>query len=150
MNRKSLLAVALMVAVVGGFGGGFGAAHATDCGPGGTPVNGSGSCDTTANQVQCGPGTGVSGFVLSVGASGAEFCNAGTSLPVQGRVGAQQDCTCAYIDGDADNFHTGFIPLDGWVRVDQQGVHCAERKKANNQSYNSAPGSDVQNCFRVI
>ena len=141
MKRSSLLLVA---AALGSVLSVLGTGYAADCGQGGSPTNGSGSCDTPDDQVQCGSGTDTGAGVVSASATGAEFCNEGDVLPVQGRVGAQQECSCAYIDGDEDNNHD--LLLNGWARIDQEGVHCRERSKPGSQSYNSSPGSDLQGC----
>jgi hypothetical protein len=144
MRRGSfLLAAAVFLTMLGAFGSG----HAADCGSAGSPKNGSGSCETSGDQVQCGAGTDTGAGVLSASSSGAEFCNSGTSLPIQGRIGAQQDCECAYIDGEEDNPHSASLPLNGWARVDAGGVHCRERGKPGTQSYNSSPGSDLAGCI---
>ncbi|MGH2831092.1 MAG: hypothetical protein ACRDJM_11470 [Actinomycetota bacterium] len=135
----SLVVVAAILATLGTSGIGR-----ADCGPGGSEPNGSGSCETADNQVQCGPGTGAEGIVISASATGAEACNDGDVFPLDGRIGSQQDCSCAYIDGDADN--DSDLLLDGWLRVDDTGVYCASRSTPGGQSY-TATGQPIEECF---
>lgn len=119
-----------------------------DCGPGGSPVNGSGSCETEDGQAICGPATGTPIGSVSARPTGVEYCNSGSASPVQGRIGAQADCLCAYADGDEDNNRS--LLLNGWIRVDSTGVHCREVGTPGNHAYNSSPGTDGAECVTQL
>lgn len=141
MRRTALLLAAVTII---GMLSALGAGHAADCGDGGSPTNGSGSCETSDNDVRCGEGTAVAGGTLSASTTAAEFCNEGTEFPLQGRIGAQQDCSCVYADGDDDNNHD--LRLHGWIRIDENGPRCRE-SGTSTQSYNSSPGIDCVTSF---
>lgn len=132
-----LIALAAAIAIPG-------AGFAADCGPGGSEPNGSGSCKTSANQTRCGDGVASQdGVALAASESGAELCIDGADQPVQGRLGAQQDCSCAYIDGDDDNNHA--LLMHGWIRVDETGISCRDGSDAL-QGY-EAPGQPFPDCI---
>jgi hypothetical protein len=81
--------------------------------------------DPGENQVDCNEASSqsVSGVTyLYVGANGVEGCaDDGSSLPVDGRAAATtDDGGYATIDGDNSNP----APANGYVRLDQGGVHC--------------------------
>jgi len=127
-----VMAVATVVAALFAFSPGM-----ADCGEGGSPTNHAGSCETADNQVQCG-GTATPASNVHAGTEGVETCNDGSgATPVQGRIGASSECECIYADGDAENQS----PLNGWARLDQDGVNC---DGSGEQSYNSGPGGP---CF---
>jgi hypothetical protein len=127
-----LVAVATVIAALFAFAPGF-----ADCGDGGSPTNHAGSCETSNNQVQC-AGTATPAGNVHAGAEGVETCNDGSAAtPVQGRIGASTECECLYADGDADNQS----PVNGWVRLDQDGVNC---DADGQQSYNSGAG---ESCY---
>ena len=122
-----------------------GVGHA-DCGPGGSPTNPAGSCETSSNQVHC-AGTNTPAGSVSVSADGAELCRQDSGT-LDGRAGASQECQCVYVDGDDDNNHT--LLLHGWIRIDATGVHCRENEYPSpNPSYNSSPGTQTGHCGPV-
>jgi hypothetical protein len=75
------------------------------------------------NQVTCGSGTRTPAGVIYAGSNGAEVCNDGGVVPLQGRLIVTTD-QGGYIaaDGDGDNPAQGA----GWVRVDGGGVRCGD------------------------
>lgn len=131
MPKRSTMAVLLVaiMAVLGAF-----SVASADCGDGGSPENYAGSCETAENEVQCGDeATATPVTHLYANTDGVETCNDGSgAFPLQGRIGAAQDCQCIYADGDADNDS----PLNGWARVDMNGVSCTDGEV----SYNQGPG----------
>jgi len=143
MKRGAFLLTAVaFVSVLGAFGTG----RAADCGNGGSKANHFGSCETSENEVKCGPGNDVGGVVnVSADATGAEVCNSGTTFPLQGRIGVQQSCDCVYIDGDNSNPGAP-TPLNSWARIDAKGYHCQNQTERAGQSYNSSDGYTNQGC----
>ncbi|HEX9713490.1 MAG TPA: hypothetical protein VGB52_13185 [Actinomycetota bacterium] len=131
-STMALLVVAVMVVL-----GAFSVASA-DCGDGGSPENFAGSCETAQNQVQCSEdATATPVTSVYASAEGIETCNDGSgAFPLQGRIGASSECECIYADGDANNDS----PLNGWAKIDQNGVNCDDGQV----SYNQGPGSA---CF---
>ena len=126
----------LIAAIVASFGA-AGFSQAADCPNGGSPQNAAGSCDTGSNDTRCGEGTASQANVtVYAAADGAEVCSEDDAdgVPLEGRVGAMQDCSCAYGDGGNDNP----APANGWARIDASGVNCGS---ANQPSYNSGAGS---------
>jgi len=133
--KKSSIGLAIVSLVFAALAS-VGAGHAADCGQGGSPKNSAGSCETSDNQVHCGPGQATPVGTISVSNNGAEVCNDGSTSPVQGRVGAEgPNCDCVYADGDADNSND---QIQGWARIDQKGLSCDD---ARQPSYNSGPGA---------
>lgn len=137
MNR---IKFALLIAAVVATFGAMGAGQANHCANGGSAHNAAGSCETSGNDTRCGEGTASQdSLTLYAAANGVEVCNEdGGAVPVEGRVGAMQGCSCAYGDGGDSNGP----PANSWARVDQDGVNCGG---AGQPSYNSAQG-DPANC----
>lgn len=94
------------------------------------------------NQVECGEDLtgGEAPLAVFAGETGAEACNDGDDLPVQGRVIASAEGYVA-ADGDDDNVFEGDDTLTGYARVDDGGLHCgndANQDSTADQSENTA------------
>jgi hypothetical protein len=132
MRKLMLVAVLFLV---------LGTAPALADGPSGSrEENADGTYD---NEVSCGSGTATPvGGVVYVGANGAEVCNDGGTIPIQGRVIATTDQGgYVAVDGDANNPGQSA----GWARVDGQGVRCGDDAGRRDATH---PGSEdtVEDC----
>ncbi len=78
---------------------------------------------TYDNQVTCGSGTRTPAGVVYAGSNGAEVCNDGGAVPVEGRVIATTD-QGGYVAADGDGNNSG--QAAGWARVDSSGVRCGD------------------------
>jgi hypothetical protein len=131
--RKRAFAGAVVIVILG--------APAMASGPSGSnEQNPDGTYD---NQVQCGSGTATPvGGVVYVGTNGAEVCNDGGTVPVQGRVIATTD-DGGYVAADGDGDNPG--QAAGWARVDGNGVRCGD-DAGNRDATNPGPEDGSEDC----
>ena len=110
--RKVILAAVAAIALAGGAAFADGPSGSSEHSPTGGYTN----------DVRCGQGTATPVAVLYAGANGAEVCNEGGPVPVQGRVIVSIEGQYIAADGDKDNE----APADGWARIDSNGVRCGD------------------------
>jgi hypothetical protein len=94
------------------------------------------------NQVDCNESgstnVGGVGYVYA-GSNGAEVCgDEGSSLPVDGRVVVNTEEGYVAIDGDNNNP----APLNGYARLDGDGVHCGDDNNQDSGADQTNNGSD--------
>jgi hypothetical protein len=107
--------------------------------PTGDALNDAGENQTDCNEAGS---TNVGGIgYLYAGANGAELCgDEGSSLPIDGR--ATVDIQNRYIAIDGDNSNTA--PANGYLRIDQAGVHCGN--DTNQDSSADQSGNSSSDC----
>jgi len=128
MRKLMLVAVLFLV---------LGTAPALADGPSGSrEENADGTFD---NDVQCGSGTATPvGGVVYAGPNGAEVCNDGGTIPIQGRIIVTTD-QGGYVAVDGDRDNPGAEQTKGWIRVDGSGVRCGDDAGRRDSTH---PGSE--------
>lgn len=126
---------AILVAVILTLSGSAAFAH----GPSGS-YEGSRDHRTKNNNVRCGKGTKVDRMTIYAASNGAEFCNDGGAMPVQGR--AIVDLRKQYVAADGDRNNAG--PLTGYARVDRSGPHCSDGR--DQDAAHSRTGGQPTTC----
>lgn len=97
---------------------------------------------TWDNQVTCGGGTRTPAGVIYAGSNGAEVCNDGGVVPVQGRLIATTD-QGGYVAADGDANNPG--QAAGWFRIDGSGVRCGDDAGRRDATHPTSADT-VQDC----